>query len=205
MFSRKSFKISHSSLTFNNIPVAQVVSQKHLGISLNSKLNFDEHLRNIQSKVNRIIGIIRNLQNVLPRSALSRIDKSFARPHLECCDVIYDKAYNGAFKSKSESIQYNAALAITGAIKGSSREKLYQELGLEFLSMRSWYRKLNLLFKIIKTESPPYLFNLVRNNNGRQITRNLNNLPILRVNHEYFKNTFFSISSIRMEQIRFFY
>ena len=30
-----------------------------------------------------------------------------------------------------ESIQYNAALAITGAIRGSSREKLYQELGLE--------------------------------------------------------------------------
>ena len=57
--------------------------------------------------------------------------------------------------------------------------------------MRRWYRKLSLLFKIIKTESPPYLFNLVRNNNRRQITRNLNNLLIFRVNHEYFKNTFF--------------
>ena len=57
--------------------------------------------------------------------------------------------------------------------------------------MRHWYRKLNLLFKIIKTESLPYLFNLVPNNIRRQITRNLNNPPIFRVNHEYFKNTFF--------------
>ena len=32
-----------------------------------------------------------------------------------------------------ETIQYNAALAITGAIRGSSREKLYQELGFETL------------------------------------------------------------------------
>ena len=32
-----------------------------------------------------------------------------------------------------ESVQYNAALAITGAIHGSSREKLYQELGFERL------------------------------------------------------------------------
>ena len=32
-----------------------------------------------------------------------------------------------------ESVQYNAALAITGAIRGTSREKLYQELGLESL------------------------------------------------------------------------
>ena len=31
---------------------------------------------------------------------------------------------------------YNAALAITGAIRGSSREKLYQELGLESLQQR---------------------------------------------------------------------
>ena len=52
VFSRKIFKISHPSLTFNNIPVAHVASLKHLGISSDSMLNFNEHLRNIQSKVN---------------------------------------------------------------------------------------------------------------------------------------------------------
>ena len=35
-------------------------------------------------------------------------------------------------------MQYNAALAITGAIRGTSREKLYQELGLESLQKRRW-------------------------------------------------------------------
>ena len=35
-----------------------------------------------------------------------------------------------------KSIQYNAAVAITGAIRGTSREKLYQELGLESLCKR---------------------------------------------------------------------
>ena len=39
-----------------------------------------------------------------------------------------------------ESILYNAALAITGAIGGTSKEKLYQELGLESLRKRRWYR-----------------------------------------------------------------
>ena len=126
VFSRKIFKISHPSLTFNNIPVAQVSSQKHLGISLDRKLNSDEDLRNIQSKVNRI-RIIRNFQNLLPRSALLTIYKSFACPCLDYDDIIYDKAYNESFKSKLESIQYKAALAIIGAIKRSSREKLYQD------------------------------------------------------------------------------
>ena len=71
---------------------------------------------------------------------------------------MYDKAYNEPFKSNLESVQYSAALAITSAIKGSSRKKLYQELGLESFSMRRCYIKLSLLlFKIIKTESPPSL------------------------------------------------
>ena len=154
IFSRKNINISHPSLTFNNIPAAQVDSQKHLGISLDRKLNFDEHLRNVQFQVNR------KLQNVLPRSALLTMYKSFARPHLDYGDVIYDKAYNESFKSRLEAIQYNAALAITGAIKGSSIEKRYQELGLESLSMRRWYRKLSFLFKIYNNQIPPYLSNL---------------------------------------------
>ena len=38
--------------------------------------------------------------------------------------------------SKLESVQYNAALGITGAIRGTSQTKLYVELGLESLKAR---------------------------------------------------------------------
>ena len=64
---------------------------------------------------------------------LLTIYKLFARHHLDYADVIYDQHYNYSFHQKQESIQYNAALAIAAAIRGSSREKLYRELGLEFL------------------------------------------------------------------------
>ena len=69
-------------------------------------------------------------------------------------DVIYNRAFNESFQNKLESVQYNAALAITGAIRGSSREKLYQELGLESLKSRRWYRKLCLFFKLKKKTFP---------------------------------------------------
>ena len=52
-------------------------------------------------------------------------------------DVIYDQSNNSTLSDKIESVQCNAALAITGAIRGTSREKLYQELGLESLQNRS--------------------------------------------------------------------
>ena len=40
------------------------------------------------------------------------------------------------YQKKFESIQYNAALTITGAIRETSREKLYQEFGLDSLKDR---------------------------------------------------------------------
>ena len=52
------------------------------------------------------------------------------RLHLDYSDVVYDQPSNDGFSISLETVQYNAALAITGAIKGTSREKLYQELGL---------------------------------------------------------------------------
>ena len=41
----------------------------------------------------------------------------------------------------SESLQYNATLAITEAIEDWSHDKLYQELGLEYLQQRRWIKK----------------------------------------------------------------
>ena len=109
---------------------------------LDNKLNFSEHLKTIFQKTSKTIGLLRKLQTRLPRALLITIYKPFIRPHLDYGDMIYDHTFNMLFQQKMETIQCNAALAITGTIKGSSREKLYQELSLETLQQRRWYRKL---------------------------------------------------------------
>ena len=48
--------------------------------------------------------------------------KAFVRPHLDYDGIIYDEAYNETFHQKLESIQYNACLALSGPIRGSSIE-----------------------------------------------------------------------------------
>ena len=121
-FSHKRSVSSHPPLTFNNIPVAHTNSQRHLGMQLDKKLNFEEQLKEVESNVNKTIGIIRKLENVFPRSALLTIYNSFITSHLDYGEL--------------ESLQYNATLAITGGIKGSSTEKIYEELGLESLKSR---------------------------------------------------------------------
>ena len=126
IFSRKIKKATHPPLLFNNNNVSQVNSQKHLGITLDVKLTFQEHLKNVFNKRNKTIGLLRKLSNLLPRQALVTIYNAFVRPYLGYADVLYDQAFNNSFHAKIESIQYNACLAITGAIRGTSREKIYQ-------------------------------------------------------------------------------
>ena len=97
IFSRKRSVSSHPSLTFNNIPVARTSPQKHLGMQLDKKPNFEKQLKKVESNVNKTIGIIRKLQNVLPRSALLTIYKSSIRPHLDYGDIIYVKHLMSVF------------------------------------------------------------------------------------------------------------
>ena len=105
-------------------------------------MDFREHLQNMFKKINKTISLLHKLQNNLPRAPLVTIYKLFVRSHLDYGDNLYDQTFNNSFHERLESIQYNAALALTGTISGSSREKLYQELDFESLQKQRWYRKL---------------------------------------------------------------
>ena len=115
-------------------------------------------------KINKAISLLRKLQNNLPRAPLVTIYKSFVRPHLDYRDILYDQTFNNSFHERLESIQYNAALAITGSTRDSPRENVYQKLGFESLQQLRRYRKLCLFFKIMKNQSPKYLFELIPTN-----------------------------------------
>ena len=106
-------------------------------------------------KTRKIIGFIRKLQPIIPRASLLTFSKSFLRPHLDYGDVIHDCLFNEFFQNKLESVQYNALLAITGAIRGSSRQNLYQKLGIESLKSRRWYQTLCFFFKLFSKNNIP--------------------------------------------------
>ena len=133
-FSHKRDIVPHEPLTFNNDKIQSVSAQEHLGLILDSKLDFKQHIDDKINKCNKIIGTMRRLSMTLSRKILLTIYKSFVRPLLDYADIIYDKPCNEFFKEKLEAVQYNTFLIITGAISGTSHERLYRELGLETLS-----------------------------------------------------------------------
>ena len=139
--------------------IKEADSQKYLGLVLDSKLNFNEHIESKICKCDKIIGLMKKLYQILSRKSLLTTYKSFVRPNLYYADIIYDKPLNISFKKKIETVQYNAALITTGAIKGTCHDKIYQELGLESLADRRWSRKLIFFHKIILGLQPSYFQN----------------------------------------------
>ena len=191
IFSKKNSTVNHPLLYFNGVPVASTSEQKHLGLILDKKLMFRSHLNEKIQKANKGIGLIKRLYSHIPRKSLLNIYKSFIRPHLDYGDIIYDQPNNEYFCNMIESVQYNACLAITGAIKKSSRNRLYQELGIESLRDRRWYRRLVFFFKIVNGISPNYLRTFLPGNQSSYNPERSSLFRNITWNTDYFNNSFF--------------
>ena len=127
-----------------------------------SKLSFEEDLKLVLKKISGTVSLLQKFQGTLSRASLIAIYKSFTRTHLDYGDIIYDQIFNESFHQRIESRHYNTAIAINGAIRGTSSEKLHQELGLESLRSRRWLRKICLSYKIDKNKSPSCFYSSIQ-------------------------------------------
>ena len=78
--------------------------------------NFAEHIKEAIIKARRGIGIIRFLSKYVHRDVLDQIYRLYVRPNLDYVDV------------KLESTQYAAALAVSGAWRGTNTTNYLRNL-----------------------------------------------------------------------------
>ena len=112
----------HLPLFFSESEVVIKAEHKHLGMILDSKLTFLSHIKEAIVEARRGIGIIRFLSKYVSRDVLDQIYKLYVRPHLDYGDIIYhkyDPEFKLDFRKRLESTQYSAALAVSGAWRGT--------------------------------------------------------------------------------------
>ena len=200
IFSIKRLRPQHPSSNLRNDEIAIVPEHKHLGVILDSKLNFKSHIKEAVVKARRGIGIIRHISRYVSREVLDQVYKLYVRPHLDYGDIVYHK-YDPEMKldvtKKLEQTQYSAALSVTGTWRGTSRQRLYDELGWEDLYSRRRYRRLCHFYNLRLARSPEYLFAEIPCE--RQLFYNLRNTRAYHQNvsrtvcftNTYFQNTLY--------------
>ena len=97
-----------------------------------------------------------------------------------------------------KSIHYNACLAITGDTRGTSEEKIYQELGLESLQLCRWFIALCSFCKVFENEHPKYLFNPILHHMLQQLRAIF---PLLRQSITFSKILFFPSTIIEWNDL----
>ena len=201
LFSQRKDNVEHPPLFFNNSVVKRVDSHKHLGLTLDSKLNFRIHINEKISKARKWIGIIKQLSSYIPFNSLVQIYKMHIRPHLDYCDVIFhipiltndfDSSMSLNFSMGIlERTQYQAALAITGTWKGTNLDKIYEELGWESLNERRIFRRLSMFYKIMHNLTPNYLKEPLPFQQGRYSLRTDCIINVISCRNEKHRNSFF--------------
>ena len=199
LFSRKRKSPYHPPLYFRDKDVNRVNDHTHLGLILDSKLTFAKHINEKVAIARKWIGIIKHLRPYLPLKALDQIYKMHIRPHFDYCDIIYHipvimHEFNSSLTLNYqmnilEKTQYQAALAISGAWKGTNTDKIYEELGWESLDQRRFFRRLTMFYKIINNLTPDYLRKPILSQLCHRLrSTNVNVIPF---NKERGKNSFY--------------
>ena len=107
--------------------------------------------------------MIRCMVKYISRDVRDQIYKLYVRPRLDHGDTIYhmpDPEFTHDMTKRLERIQYSAALAVTGAWRGTNIDRLYEELGWKSLYYRKWYRGLCHFFELTMNRSPMYLYTI---------------------------------------------
>ena len=97
LFSRRKKLQILPTISLNNIQVERASYQKQLGILLDEKLDFKQHVDSGIMKVHKGISIIKKPRHSLSRKSLVTIYKAFLRPLIDYGDIVYGQPQNESF------------------------------------------------------------------------------------------------------------
>ena len=92
-------------------------------------------------------------------------------------------------------------MTITDAIKDTSQLKIYNELGIESLKFRRWFRRLCVFFKMKNTQIPKYLYELIPSESHIYSSRNSKNVETYYCRTHQFKYSFFPYPIIEWNKL----
>ena len=108
---------------------------KHLGITLDSKMNWNSHIDSKCKELGQRLNILRKLPIYITPLTKLKIFTTFIRPVIEYGSVLYDNC-TIHLSNRIENIQRHACIVITRCYKSTSNEKLLKILGLESTASR---------------------------------------------------------------------
>ena len=154
----------------NEMEIEQTSSMKLLGVSIDDRLNFTEHIKNVSTRASQRVGVIFRLRNLIPTETKLLLYKTAILPHLTYCDTVWHFC-KASDKRKLERVQERALRAVY-CDKNSSYNELLRHAKLQTLNNRRLQNIAIMMFKVKHNMSQKYIIDLFQISNKRYDLRN---------------------------------
>jgi hypothetical protein len=177
----------HLSINCNNNPVNVVESTKHLGVILDDNLNFKQHIKVLESKVTRSVGILCKLKNVFPQTILLQLYYALVHSLLIYGNIIWASTYP-SYLQKLKVLQNRAVRAVSGSHYRDSISPIYAKLKILKIEDLHYYEIAKFMYKFNRLETPSAFKNYftktsnISNKSTRQTSTNNLYIPRYRTN-----------------------
>ena len=137
-FTRKTTKRANHTFHLHSTAIPKADKTKYLGVTINSKITWNDHISSVVAKANAALGFVR--RNVITCSETIRLTayKQLVRPLMEYASAAWDSR-PGTRESSLESVQRRAARFICGILRTdhqTSTTSLLSKLDLDDLVSR---------------------------------------------------------------------
>ena len=126
IFTKKKRK-SSIDLKIDGNDIHEVCKSKFLGVLIDNKLNWKDHISYVSSKISRSLGMIIKARNYLNKDGLVNLYYSFIYPYLTYCNHIWGNTYKTNLQ-KLVSLQNKVIRIISHAKSRISSQPLYNKL-----------------------------------------------------------------------------
>ena len=125
----------------------KVDSYKYLGVTVNQRMNWTDHIDSITSKVGQRLGLVRRVKHLLPMRARLTLYNSLIMPLFDNADIVWGDKNNVQLMNHLQVMQNNAARLILDFPARASGTQALELLKWQPLHLRRFYHRCLMVFK----------------------------------------------------------
>ena len=149
---------SELNIQLDNQPVSRVEHAKSLGLIIDDRLSWSNHMKELCRKVSSAIGALGRIRSLISQFTAVQIYKALIQPHFDYCAPVWD-GFSSYLCEKLQKLQSRAARVILQANCEVNSSLLLETLKRDQLSLRRKHKAI-VMFKSLNGLSPVYLHEL---------------------------------------------
>ena len=147
---------SNLDIALNSTSIEQVENLPYLGVELDSRCNFDAHIKNVTKKLNKSIGVLKRTSPFLPLNTRKMLYNALVLPHYDYCATVWGNTSQENL-TRLQRIQSRAMRIVLKAPPRSHIEELLDTLKWMSVRQRILYNQMVLMWRIVNDMAPEYL------------------------------------------------